>query len=112
MFKTLVTQGATGKYYVFVVPVLSELDRKAAARAVREKSIEMIRQAQLLPLTGYVHGGCSPLGMKKQFTTVLDESARGRETMTVSAGRIGAQVELAPGDLCRLSRGSFAPVGK
>ena len=110
--KTLVTQGATGKYYVFVVPVLSELDRKAAARAVREKSIEMIRQAQLLPLTGYVHGGCSPLGMKKQFTTVLDESARGRESMTVSAGRIGAQVELAPGDLCRLSRGSFAPVGK
>ena len=84
----------------------------AAARAVREKSIEMIRQAQLLPLTGYVHGGCSPLGMKKQFTTVLDESARGRETMTVSAGRIGAQVELAPDDLCRLSRGSFAPVGK
>lgn len=77
VFKTLVTQGATGKYYVFVVPVLSELDRKAAARAVREKSIEMIRQAQLLPLTGYVHGGCSPLGMKKQFTTVLDESARG-----------------------------------
>ncbi|MCI6398922.1 YbaK/EbsC family protein, partial [Lawsonibacter sp.] len=76
------------------------------------KSIEMIRQAQLLPLTGYVHGGCSPLGMKKQFTTVLDESARGRETMTVSAGRIGAQVELAPDDLCRLSRGSFAPVGK
>ena len=112
VFKTLVTQGATGKYYVFVVPVLSELDRKAAARAVREKSIEMIRQAQLLPLTGYVHGGCSPLGMKKQFTTVLDESARGRESMTVSAGRIGAQVELAPGDLCRLSRGSFAPVGK
>ena len=112
VFKTLVTQGATGKYYVFVVPVLSELDRKAAARAVREKSIEMIRQAQLLPLTGYVHGGCSPLGMKKQFTTVLDESARGRESMTVSAGRIGAQVELAPGDLCRLSRGSFAPVEK
>lgn len=110
--KTLVTQGASKKNYVFVIPVLRELDLKAAARAVGEKSIEMIRQAQLLPLTGYVHGGCSPVGMKKQFTTVFDQSVEGLDTVTVSAGKIGAQVELAPGDLCALVRGSFAPVTK
>ena len=112
VFKTLVTKGASGGYYVFDIPVGATLDLKKAAKSVGEKSIAMLPSRDLLPLTGYVHGGCSPLGMKKQFTTVLDESARGRESMTVSAGRIGAQVELAPGDLCRLSRGSFAPVGK
>ncbi len=112
VFKTLVTRGASGRYCVFVVPVPGSLDLKAAARAVGEKSVEMIRQAELLPLTGYVHGGCSPLGMKKQFTTVLDESAQPLEAITVSAGRIGAQVELAPADLCRLTRGRFAPVAK
>lgn len=112
VFKTLVTRGATGKYFVFVVPVQGELDLKAAAKAVGEKSIEMIRQSELLPLTGYVHGGCSPLGMKKQLTTVLDGSAQALETITVSAGRIGAQVELSPHDLCALVRGRFAPVGK
>ena len=112
VFKTLVTRGATGKYFVFVVPVQGELDLKAAAKAVGEKSIEMIRQSELLPLTGYVHGGCSPLGMKKQLTTVLDGSAQALEAITVSAGRIGAQVELSPDDLCRLVRGRFAPVGK
>ena len=104
--KTLVTQGASKKYYVFVIPVLKELDLKAAAKA------EMIKQAQLLPLTGYVHGGCSPVGMKKQFPTVFDQSVEGLDTITVSAGKIGAQVELAPAALAGLVRGSFAPVTK
>lgn len=111
-FKTLVTRGVSGRHYVFVVPVLKELDLKAAAKAVGEKSLEMIRQAELLPLTGYVHGGCSPVGMKKQLKTVLDESARALSAMVVSAGRIGCQVELAPGALCALVRGSFAPISK
>lgn len=110
--KTLVTQGASKKYYVFVIPVHRELDLKAAARAVGEKSIEMIRQAQLLPLTGYIHGGCSPVGMKKQFPTVFDQSEEALDTITVSAGKIGAQVEVAPGALCALVRGRFAPVCK
>nr|WP_317323989.1 Cys-tRNA(Pro) deacylase [uncultured Flavonifractor sp.] len=110
--KTLVTQGASKKYHVFVIPVQKELDLKAAAKAVGEKSIEMIRQAQLLPLTGYVHGGCSPVGMKKQFPTVLDASVEHLDTIVVSAGKIGAQVELAPADLAGLVRGRFAPVSK
>ena len=110
--KTLVTQGAGRGYYVFVIPVERELDLKAAARAAGEKSIEMIRQAQLLPLTGYVHGGCSPVGMKKRFPTFLDQSVEGLDTVTVSAGKIGAQVELAPGDLAGLVGGKFAPVAK
>ena len=110
--KTLVTQGASKRYYVFVIPVLGDLDLKAAARAVGEKSIAMIRQVQLLPLTGYVHGGCSPLGMKKAFPTVLDESTQGLDTIVVSAGKIGAQVELSPGELARLTGARFAPVSK
>ena len=100
------------KYYVFVIPVLKELDLKAAAKAVREKSIEMIKQAQLLPLTGYVHGGCSPVGMKKQFPTVFDQSVENLPAITVSAGKIGFQVETNPADLAALVRGSFAPVSK
>ena len=110
--KTLVTQGANKKYYVFVIPVGRELDLKAAARAAGEKSIEMLKQAQLLPLTGYVHGGCSPVGMKKQFPTVFDQSVEGLDTITVSAGKIGAQVEVAPAALAVLVRGRFAPVTK
>ena len=112
VFKTLVTVGASKRNYVFVIPVERELDLKAAARAAGEKSIEMIRQAELLPLTGYIHGGCSPLGMKKQLRTFLDESARALDTMIVSAGKIGAQVELAPEDLAGLARARFAPVAK
>lgn len=112
VFKTLVTRGASGGYYVFDIPVTDTLDLKKAAKAVGEKSIAMLRQAELLPLTGYVHGGCSPLGMKKQFHTVLDESARTLETMVVSAGKIGAQVELPPAELARLARAQFAPVAK
>ena len=112
VFKTLVTRGASGSYYVFVVPVLRTLDLKAAARVAGEKSIEMIRQADLLPLTGYIHGGCSPVGMRKQFKTFLDERAQRCKTMLVSAGKIGAQIELSPADLCALVRGRFAPVSK
>lgn len=110
VFKTLVTRGASRQNYVFVVPVMQSLNLKAAARAVGEKSIEMIHQAELLPLTGYVHGGCSPVGMKKQLKTVIDDSAQGLETMVVSAGKIGFQVELSPADLAGLVRARFAPI--
>ena len=110
VFKTLVTRGASRQNYVFVVPVMQSLNLKAAAKAVWEKSIEMIHQAELLPLTGYVHGGCSPVGMKKQLRTVIDDSAQGLEAMVVSAGKIGFQVELSPADLAGLARARFAPV--
>ena len=107
VFKTLVTVGASKRNYVFVIPVHLELDLKKAAKAVGEKSIAMIKQAELLPLTGYVHGGCSPVGMKKQFRTVIHQSAAQLPQMLVSAGRIGAQVELAPADLAKLVRAEF-----
>ncbi len=99
VFKTLVTSGKSGKNYVFVIPVKEELDLKKAAAAAGEKNIAMIKQKELLPLTGYVHGGCSPVGMKKQFPTYLHETALLYEKIFVSAGRVGAQVELAPKDL-------------
>ncbi len=110
VFKTLVTEGASKRNYVFVIPVDKELDLKKAAKAVGEKSIAMIKQAQLLPLTGYVHGGCSPVGMKKQFFTTIDESALEQAQMLVSAGRIGVQVELAPDDLGNLVRAQFVSI--
>lgn len=96
MFKTLVTQAKSGEHYVFMVPVQFELDLKKAAQAVDEKSIAMIKEKELFPLTGYVHGGCSPIGMKKQFQTVLDESALNYTTILFSAGKIGNSVQLAP----------------
>lgn len=111
-FKTLVTVGASRKNHVFVIPVERELDLKAAAKAAWEKSIEMLKQAQLLPLTGYVHGGCSPIGMKKRFDTVIDASAQSLEEMTVSAGRVGFQVTLAPQALAEFVGASYAPVSK
>ena len=89
MFKTLVTRGKSGQYYVFVVPVAEDLDLKKAAKASGEKSIEMIKQKELLPLTGYVHGGCSPIGMKKAFPTFIHESAADLPRMFVSAGKVG-----------------------
>ena len=101
VFKTLVTQGKSGAYYVFVVPVAAELDLKKAARAAGEKAISMIRQKELLPLTGYVHGGCSPIGMKKTFPTFLHETAMDQDTVYVSAGKVGFQIELAPDDLVK-----------
>ena len=110
VFKTLVTQGASKPYYVFDVPVAATLDLKKAARAVGEKSIAMLHAKDLLPLTGYVHGGCSPIGMKKQFRTVLHETALDYETIIVSGGKIGAQVELSPDDLLSLVRGAAADV--
>ena len=110
VFKTLVTKGAGGGFFVFVIPVAAELDLKKAARAVGEKSVSMLPVAQLLGATGYVRGGCSPLGMKKAFPTVLDASALAQPTVCVSAGRIGFQVELAPGDLARLARAAAAPL--
>ena len=99
VFKTLVTKGASGGYYVFDIPVAESLDLKKAAKAVGEKSIAMLPVKDLLPLTGYVHGGCSPVGMKKLFPTVFHESCLNYETMMVSAGRIGFQVEAKPADL-------------
>lgn len=102
VFKTLVTVGHSKTHYVFVVPVCGELDLKKAAAAVGEKSIEMIKARELFPLTGYVHGGCSPVGMKKLFRTVIDQSAGDFETILFSAGKIGFQVEVAPKDLKQL----------
>ncbi len=101
VFKTLVTAGKPQKYYVFVIPVNRELNLKKAAAAVGEKSVSMIPQRDLLPLTGYVHGGCSPIGMKKKFPSYIHESAVGLEKIFVSAGRVGCQAELAPADLIR-----------
>lgn len=99
VFKTLVTEGASKKNYVFLVPVEKELDLKKAARTVGEKSISMIKSKELLPLTGYIHGGCSPIGMKKLFKTVIDSSASLYETIFFSGGKIGYQVELSLDDL-------------
>ena len=102
VFKTLVARGASGGYYVFDIPVEDTLDLKKAAKAVGEKSIAMIHQKELLPLTGYIHGGCSPVGMKKQFPTVFHETAEILDTICVSAGKIGYQVEGNPADLMAL----------
>ena len=102
VFKTLVARGASGGYYVFDIPVEDTLDLKKAAKAVGEKSIAMIHQKELLPLTGYIHGGCSPVGMKKQFPTVFHETAEILDSICVSAGKIGYQVEVAPADLIAL----------
>ena len=108
VFKTLVTKGASGGYYVFDIPVAATLDLKKAAKAVGEKSIAMLHSKELLPLTGYVHGGCSPVGMKKLFPTVFHKSCLEREAICVSAGKIGFQVEVRPADLIALVRGSTA----
>lgn len=106
MFKTLVTQGASKAYYVFMVPVDCELDLKKAAKAVGEKSIAMIKSKELLPLTGYIHGGCSPIGMKKQFKTTIHHTAENYETIMFSGGKIGCQIEMSLNDLRKV-----VPVG-
>ena len=95
IFKTLVTVGKSGQHYVFVIPSTGELNLKNAAECVGEKAIEMIRTKELLPLTGYVHGGCSPIGMKKFFKTTIDSSSKGLETIIISAGKIGFQIEIS-----------------
>ena len=102
VFKTLVTVSASRKNYVFMIPVMEELDLKKAAAAVGEKSISMLPQKELLPLTGYIHGGCSPIGMKKQFRTMIHMTAMSFGTIFFSAGKVGAQVEMAPGDISGL----------
>ncbi|MBQ1501357.1 MAG: Cys-tRNA(Pro) deacylase [Firmicutes bacterium] len=99
VFKTLVTVGASRGLYVFVIPVAAELDLKKAAKAAQEKHIEMLPAKELLKNTGYIHGGCSPIGMKKPYPTFVDESAIIQETMVFSAGKIGFQIEMAPDEL-------------
>lgn len=108
VFKTLVTVGASGGHFVYVIPVAKELDLKKAARAVGEKSVKMLPSKELLPLTGYIHGGCSPIGMKKVFRTTIDETAALQETIIFSAGKIGYQVELRLADLERILRFTLA----
>lgn len=102
VYKTLVTVGKSKEHYVFIIPVEDELDLKKAANAVGEKNIEMIKSRELLPLTGYIHGGCSPIGMKKFFRTTIDETAELFDTIFVSGGAVGLQVELDPNDLERI----------
>lgn len=110
VFKTLVTQAKSGQYYVFVVPVNAELDLKKAAKAAGEKAVSMIKQKELLPLTGYVHGGCSPVGMKKRFPTFIHNTAADYEKMYVSAGKVGYQVELSPEDLVKVVGSKYVDI--
>ena len=108
VFKTLVTSGASKNYYVFLVPVHRELDLKKAAKAVGEKSVEMIKSKELLPLTGYVHGGCSPIGMKKFFKTTFHISAKDYEAVVFSAGKIGRHIEMSTKELEKVIRIGYA----
>lgn len=110
VFKTLVTVGDDRSHYVFCVPVRAKLDLKKAAKAAGVKSLEMIPQKELLPLTGYIHGGCSPVGMKKSFATWIDETAVLFETIFVSAGKVGMQVEVNPQDLAGLTNAAFTDI--
>lgn len=106
VYKTLVTTAGPGKFYVFVIPVAAELDLKKAAKAAGEKAVEMLPQKQLLPTTGYIHGGCSPVGMKKLFPTFFDSSAEGK-MIFVSGGKVGMQVELESARLIGITGGKF-----
>jgi Cys-tRNA(Pro)/Cys-tRNA(Cys) deacylase len=110
VFKTLVTTGKTGQHYVFDIPVNEELDLKKAAKAVGEKSIDMLPQKELLPLTGYIHGGCSPIGMKKKFPTFIHNTAESLEKIYVSAGKVGYQIELLPSDLITVAECKLADI--
>jgi Cys-tRNA(Pro)/Cys-tRNA(Cys) deacylase len=111
-FKTLVTVSKSGAYYVFEIPVAEELDLKKAARAAKEKALEMLPVKELTKVTGYVRGGCSPIGMKKQFPVYIHESARTFSNIRISAGRIGSSIELAPADLAAVTGGMFCDVIK
>ncbi len=108
VFKTLVTIGTSKQYYVFVIPVAEELNLKKAAKVVGEKKIEMIKSKELLPVTGYIHGGCSPIGMKKQFKTVINDTAKNCESIIFSAGKIGYQVEMSLEDLAKIIKYELA----
>ncbi|MCD7806670.1 MAG: Cys-tRNA(Pro) deacylase [Lachnospiraceae bacterium] len=110
VYKTLVTVGNSRNYFVFVIPVAEELDLKKAARSVGEKSVEMIHVKDINQVTGYIRGGCTAVGMKKQYATVIDSSALKQPTIMVSGGRIGSQIELAPQDLAKAARAEFAEV--
>ncbi len=110
VFKTLVTVGKTGQHYVFLVPVCKELDLKKAANSVGEKNIEMIKSKDLLPLTGYIHGGCSPIGMKKIFPTTIDLSAECMGKIFFSAGKIGLQIEIDVQDIEKVIKYQFAEI--
>lgn len=108
MFKTLVTVGKSGEHHVFMVPVAEELDLRKAADAVGEKAVHMAKSKELLPLTGYVHGGCSPIGMRKAFNTTVDETAQLFDAITFSGGRLGCQLELPPDELARVVPFAYA----
>lgn len=110
VFKTLVTVSNAGTHFVFCVPVAETLDLKKAAKAVGVKSIAMIKQKELLPLTGYIHGGCSPVGMKKPFRTVIHNTATNFDTFYVSAGRVGKQIEINPQTLAKLINAAFEDI--
>ena len=110
VYKTLVTRGSSGGYFVFVIPVALELDLKKAARAVGEKSVAMIRVEEINKVTGYIRGGCTAVGMKKQYVTRIHSSAQSLEKIIVSGGRIGSQLELDPGDLARAAGAQFADI--
>ena len=112
VYKTLVTQGNSKNYFVFVIPIAEELDMKKAAKSVGEKSVEMIHVKDINAVTGYIRGGCTAIGMKKQYVTRVDESAAAQETMIVSGGRIGSQIELKPGDLLKAAGAEFADIIK
>ena len=109
-FKTLVAVGKSGGHFVFVVPIAEELDLKAAARTVGEKAVELIPVKELFALTGYIRGGCTPIGMKKAFPTVIHESALAYDTVIISGGRIGAQIWLSPVDLVAVTQGKTADI--
>ena len=112
VFKTLVTESKTGNYYVFLVPVNRELDLKKAAKIVDEKNVSMIKMKYLLPLTGYIHGGCSPIGMKKSFKTVIDISANNYDKIIISGGKIGYQIEISLSELGKVINFKLSDVSK
>lgn len=110
VYKTLVTVGNSKNYYVFVIPIAEELDLKKAAKSVGEKAVSMIHVKEINSVTGYIRGGCTAIGMKKQYVTRIDRSAEGLERVIVSGGRLGSQIELKPDDLCRAAKAEFADV--
>ncbi len=110
VYKTLVTVGNSKNYFVFVIPIESELDLKAAARSVGEKSVSMLHVKEINAVTGYIRGGCTAIGMKKQYVTRIDESAATLDTIIVSGGRIGSQIKLKPADLLRASHAEYAKI--
>lgn len=112
VFKTLVTEGKTGNHYVFLVPVAEELDLKKAAAVVGEKSVAMLKSKELLGLTGYIHGGCSPIGMKKFFRTIIHTTAQNYDTILCSGGKIGFQIELSLDDLAKVIKFELADIIK